>query len=189
MAPASSSTLCPREFINHNRASRKSLTATTRGQSYEYQIGLSNNHNRSYWIEQAPQSKLLTAAGTTERFHVNQWLAFVSSELHRTFSPWLWDAKTADSTKQAARDKLAKRFASLSRSLQRSVPDRRHVHGCGRLRLHDRQLVEFSQGRPQTLFESLGVHGASPRGRRCAKRSRPNGSAPRLRESPMTLTL
>jgi glutathione S-transferase len=66
-----------------------------------------------YLAEQAPQSKLLPAAGTMERFRVNQWLAFVSLELHKEFSPWLWNAETADSTKQAARDKLAARFAEL----------------------------------------------------------------------------
>jgi glutathione S-transferase len=66
-----------------------------------------------YLAEQAPQSKLLPAAGTMERFRVNQWLAFVASELHRTFSPWLWDTKTPDATKQAARDKLAARFTEL----------------------------------------------------------------------------
>jgi len=66
-----------------------------------------------YLAEQAPHSKLLPAAGTMERLRVNQWLAFVSSELHKTFSPWLWDAKAADSTKQAARDKLGRRFGEL----------------------------------------------------------------------------
>ena len=63
--------------------------------------------------EQAPQSTLLPAAGTMERFRVNQWLTFISSELHKTFSPWLWHAETAASTKQAARDKLAVRFEEL----------------------------------------------------------------------------
>ena len=67
----------------------------------------------SYLAEQAPQSKLLPAAGTIERIRVNQWLAFVASELHRTFSPWLFSAETAESTKKAARDKLAARFAEL----------------------------------------------------------------------------
>jgi glutathione S-transferase len=63
--------------------------------------------------EQAPQSKLLPAAGTMQRFHVNQWLTFISSELHKTFSPWLWHGETADSTKQAALDKLAVSFDEL----------------------------------------------------------------------------
>lgn len=66
-----------------------------------------------YLAEQVPQSNLLPAAGTLERFRVNQWLTFVSQELHKTFSPWLLDAKTAESTKQVARDKLAARFAEL----------------------------------------------------------------------------
>jgi glutathione S-transferase len=67
----------------------------------------------SYLAEQAPQSKLLPPAGTIERFRVNQWLAFVSSELHKTFSPWLFSAETAETTKQAVREKLAVRFAEL----------------------------------------------------------------------------
>jgi glutathione S-transferase len=66
-----------------------------------------------YLAELAPQSELLPGAGTMERFHVNQWLAFVESELHKSFSPWLFDAKTAETTKQTARDKLARRFAEL----------------------------------------------------------------------------
>jgi glutathione S-transferase len=63
--------------------------------------------------DQAPQAMLLPAAGTMQRFRVNQWLTFISSELHKTFSPWLWHAETADSTKHAARDKLAVRFDEL----------------------------------------------------------------------------
>jgi glutathione S-transferase len=67
--------------------------------------------------EQGPQSKLLPPAGSRERFRVQQWLTFVSSELHKTFSPWLWHPETAEPTKQAARDKLAARFAELDRHL------------------------------------------------------------------------
>src|ERR1044072_6661340 len=70
-----------------------------------------------YLAEQAPQSNLLPPAGTMERFRVQQWLTFVSSELHKTFSPWLWHAETAESTKQAAREKLAVRFSELDRHL------------------------------------------------------------------------
>jgi glutathione S-transferase len=66
-----------------------------------------------YLAEQAPQSKLLPASGTVERFRLNQWLAFVSSELHKTFSPWLFHAETAVATKEAARAKLSRRFAEL----------------------------------------------------------------------------
>jgi glutathione S-transferase len=61
----------------------------------------------------APQSGLMPAAGTRERFDVVQWLTFVSSELHKVFSPWLWHKETADSTRQAVKEKLALRFTEL----------------------------------------------------------------------------
>jgi glutathione S-transferase len=70
-----------------------------------------------YLAEQAPQAKLLPSAGSNERFRVKQWLSFISSELHKTFGPWLFDPETAESTKQAARDKLATRFAELDKLL------------------------------------------------------------------------
>jgi glutathione S-transferase len=66
-----------------------------------------------YLAELAPQSKLLPAAGTLARFRVNQWLAFIAAELHKTFSPWLFNPETAASTQEAARSKLSLRFAEL----------------------------------------------------------------------------
>lgn len=126
-----------------------------------------------YLAEQAPQSKLLPAAGTMERFRVNQWLAFISSELHKTFSPWLWRAETAASTKQVARDKLAARFAELDALFcDAVVPDRRHIHRCGRLCLHDHQLVEFSQDRSHAVSESFDLHGTRRRAAEGARSGR-----------------
>lgn len=68
--------------------------------------------------DQAPATGLLPAAGTRERFEALQWLTFVSSELHKVFSPWLFHKETADSTRHAVREKLALRFAELDRRLQ-----------------------------------------------------------------------
>jgi glutathione S-transferase len=58
--------------------------------------------------------RLLPASGR-DRLAVVEQLTFVATELHKVFSPWLWHADTAESTKQAARDKLALRFAELDR--------------------------------------------------------------------------
>jgi glutathione S-transferase len=69
--------------------------------------------------ELAPGSGLLPAAGTRARFEVLQWLVFVSSELHKVFSPWLWHKETADSTRKAVKEKLALRFAELDRRFAR----------------------------------------------------------------------
>jgi glutathione S-transferase len=65
-------------------------------------------------------SRALLPSGGVDRLAVVEWLGFVASELHKVFSPWLWDAETADSTKQACRDKLALRFAELDRRLASS---------------------------------------------------------------------
>jgi glutathione S-transferase len=66
--------------------------------------------------ERAPQAHLLGAT-SDRRFEILQWVTFVSSELHRVFSPWLWHKDTAESTRAAVKDKLAARFAELDRHL------------------------------------------------------------------------
>ncbi len=75
----------------------------------------------------APASGLMPAFGTAQRFEVLKWLAFVSSELHKVFSPWLWHKETADSTRKASIDKLALRF----RELDRLFADRKYLAGSG----------------------------------------------------------
>ena len=70
-----------------------------------------------YLGDLAPASGLMPAAGGRERFEVLKWLTFVSSELHKVFSPWLWHKETADSTRKACRDRLALRFTELNTHL------------------------------------------------------------------------
>jgi glutathione S-transferase len=70
-----------------------------------------------YLAEQVPQAKLLPPAGSKERLRVKEWVSFVCSELHKTFSPWLFDPEAAESTRQAVRAKLGTRFAELDRLL------------------------------------------------------------------------
>lgn len=66
-----------------------------------------------------PQQKLIGAVGSTRRLAVTEWLAFVSSELHKTISPWLWVKDTADSTRTAVRERLAVRFKELDQRFAR----------------------------------------------------------------------
>lgn len=56
---------------------------------------------------------LIGAPGSARRLAVIEWLVFVSSELHKVFSPWLWHKETADTTRAAVRAKLATRFTEL----------------------------------------------------------------------------
>jgi glutathione S-transferase len=61
-----------------------------------------------------PAQRLLPAGGS-ERLAVIEGLVFVATELHKVFSPWLWHAETAESTKRAVRARLAQRFDELDR--------------------------------------------------------------------------
>ena len=66
-----------------------------------------------YVADLDPSQALIGTPRSARRLAVVEWLTFVSSELHRVFSPWLWHKETADSTKAAVREKLATRFAEL----------------------------------------------------------------------------
>ncbi|HKE48513.1 MAG TPA: glutathione transferase GstA [Rhodanobacteraceae bacterium] len=70
-----------------------------------------------YLADLKPASGLAPKAGTMERVELQMWLTFISSELHKQFSPWLWHADTAESTVRTIKDKIATRFAELDRKL------------------------------------------------------------------------
>lgn len=70
-----------------------------------------------YVADAAPAARLLPAPGTRERLQVLEWVTFVSTELHKVFSPWLWHKETADSTRKAVKEKLAVRFAEIDQVL------------------------------------------------------------------------
>jgi glutathione S-transferase len=67
--------------------------------------------------ERGRNPDLLPPAGSRERLRVQSWLNFIATELHKTFSPWLWHKETAESTQHAAKAKLAARFTELDRLL------------------------------------------------------------------------
>ena len=52
-----------------------------------------------YVADLDPHQRLIGAAGTARRLAVVKWLTFVSTELHKVFSPWLWHKETAESTR------------------------------------------------------------------------------------------
>ena len=98
------------------------LAINPRGYVPLLQLGDGSRHTEvaallQYVGDLAPASGLMPPAGSGERFEVIKWLTFVSSELHKVFSPWLWHKETADSTRKACKDKLALRFAELDRLL------------------------------------------------------------------------
>ena len=69
-----------------------------------------------YIADQVPGSGLIPLAGTIARYRVQEWLNFVSSELHKGFSP-LFRPTTPDAYKEIARQILAGKFTTLDRHL------------------------------------------------------------------------
>jgi glutathione S-transferase len=69
------------------------------------------------WIaDKVPDKKLAPPAGSMERVKLQSWLNFVTSELHKGFSP-LFNAAMPDEAKKIFRERLASRFAHLDKHL------------------------------------------------------------------------
>jgi glutathione S-transferase len=71
-----------------------------------------------YLADQKPESGLLPAAGTMERIRVQEWLNFVTSELHKAFKP-LFQKDSHAACRQSAVAHLEKRFSFVERHLDR----------------------------------------------------------------------
>jgi glutathione S-transferase len=69
-----------------------------------------------YLADRVPQKQLAPASGTIERYKLQEWLNFITSEIHKQFSP-LFDATMPDEIKTRFRDKLAGRFDWLEAQL------------------------------------------------------------------------
>lgn len=69
-----------------------------------------------YLADQAPDAHLVPEKGTMPHYRLLEWLTFVSTELHKTFSPF-FKGDASDAEKDAARAKLEKRFAYVNQAL------------------------------------------------------------------------
>lgn len=69
-----------------------------------------------YIADKKPGSKLAPAAGTTERYRLQEWLNYIASEIHKGFSP-LFNPKAPDEWKAMVKDMLAGKFDYLSKQL------------------------------------------------------------------------
>jgi glutathione S-transferase len=69
------------------------------------------------WIaDKVPDKKLAPASGSLERTKLQSWLNFISTELHKGFSP-LFNPSMPDAAKQFFRERLATRFQHLDKHL------------------------------------------------------------------------
>jgi glutathione S-transferase len=74
-----------------------------------------------YLADQKPESELAPRAGTFERYRLQEWLNFVSTELHKSFGP-LFNPATPEDYKPVAKDLIAKRFAYVDAQLAKGGP-------------------------------------------------------------------
>ena len=70
-----------------------------------------------YIADQAPQSGLIPAAGTMERYRVQEWLNFTASELHKNIAP-LFRPTTPDAYKEIANQTMDRKLNDLERHLK-----------------------------------------------------------------------
>jgi glutathione S-transferase len=69
-----------------------------------------------YLADLVPEKKLAPANGTFERYKLQEWLTFIGTELHKSFSP-LFNPAAPDETKEQAKQTLAKRLAWVDSEL------------------------------------------------------------------------
>jgi glutathione S-transferase len=69
-----------------------------------------------YIADRNPAAKLAPLAGTMERYRLVEWLAFINSEIHKSFGP-LFRKDAPDDTKNYARQNIATRAGWLNSNL------------------------------------------------------------------------
>lgn len=69
-----------------------------------------------YIADQAPQAGLLPAPGSMARYHALEWVNFIATELHKSFSP-LFRPTTPDDYKPVTKEFIAGKFALVDRRL------------------------------------------------------------------------
>jgi glutathione S-transferase len=74
-----------------------------------------------YLADQKPQSGLAPQNGTFERYRLQEWLNFITAEIHKPFGA-LFNPATPEEYKRIAKEALAARFAYVDRHLASAGP-------------------------------------------------------------------
>ena len=69
-----------------------------------------------YIADQAPGKKLAPTNGTFERYKLQEWLTFIGTEIHKTFSP-LFNPTTPEETRSTSLARLNSRLTWVDREL------------------------------------------------------------------------
>ena len=69
-----------------------------------------------YLADRKPEAGLAPAAGTMDRWRLQEWLNFIATEIHKGFGP-LWKPDSTEDEKERTRERLAKRLDWLAGEL------------------------------------------------------------------------
>ena len=75
-----------------------------------------------YLADLVPEKELAPAQGTFDRVKLQSWLTYVSSELHKMYSPWLFHPEYGTQAAEVARGKIAERLAFVEAHLAAGGP-------------------------------------------------------------------
>ncbi len=70
-----------------------------------------------YIADQVPNKQLIPQKGTLERYRTEEWLSFIASEIHKTFSP-LFRKGLPDEERALVIEKIARRFEYVNEHLE-----------------------------------------------------------------------
>jgi glutathione S-transferase len=70
-----------------------------------------------YVADQKPETNLAPPAGTLERYRLQEWLNFISSELHKAFSP-LFNPGTPEETKKSSIAAIRAKLDHVAKALE-----------------------------------------------------------------------
>ncbi|MGQ8631006.1 glutathione transferase GstA [Agrobacterium sp. DKPNP3] len=68
-----------------------------------------------FLADKKPEAMLKPAPESFDHYRLHEWLTFISSELHKIFSPWLFHPEYGEDAANVARQKLRERFNILDK--------------------------------------------------------------------------
>ena len=118
------------------------------------------------WIcDQANRTDLMPAAGSLARYRVMEWQNYVTSELHKAYSP-LFRADFDDNGKTWFRTALRKKYEWVASARRQGLSDRQQLHGGRCVPVHGDALGAKRRCGPRRISQPIqGFHATRARAR------------------------
>ncbi len=111
-----------------------------------------------YLADLAPSARLAPPRDDPERYRLQSWLTFISSELHKSFSPWLFHPEVGETAMAYARRRIRDRLAWMDGE----IAGRDHILGdrFGVADAYAFAILRWSRGAGIDLapFANLAAH-------------------------------